>query len=206
MRGVAKQHIFLLGDEPGVREVAKRILEGAGIKVTCFADPTTCLVRLRSQHCHLLITDLKMPGMDGIELSMKVKRLAPWIPVLMISGYGDIPTAVRAIRAGVVDFIEKPLDITMFMRKVESILPTDGFTDPALGKPLTPAETNVLRLVLDGKSSKEIAKLLHRSTRTVDGHRSNLMRKLDIDNPIDLAKRVAAMELIDMTGKLEPGE
>jgi len=206
MRGVAKQHIFLLGDEPGVREVAKRILEGAGIKVTCFADPTTCLVRLRSQHCHLLITDLKMPGMDGIELSMKVKRLAPWIPVLMISGYGDIPTAVRAIRAGVVDFIEKPLDKTMFMRKVESILPTDGFTDPDLGKPSTPAETNVLRLALDGKSSKEIAKLLHRSTRTVDGHRSNLMRKLDIDNPIDLAKRVAAMELIDMTGKLEPGE
>jgi len=206
MRGVAKQHIFLLGDEPGVREVAKRILEGAGIKVTCFADPTTCLVRLRSQHCHLLITDLKMPGMDGIELSMKVKRLAPWIPVLMISGYGDIPTAVRAIRAGVVDFIEKPLDKTMFMRKVESILPTDGFTDPDLGKPSTPAETNVLRLALDGKSSKEIAKLLHRSTRTVDGHRSNLMRKLDIDNPIDLAKRVAAMELIDITGKLEPGE
>jgi len=206
MRGVAKQHIFLLGDEPGVREVAKRILEGAGIKVTCFADPTTCLVRLRSQHCHLLITDLKMPGMDGIELSMKVKRLAPWIPVLMISGYGDIPTAVRAIRAGVVDFIEKPLDKTMFMRKVESILPTDGFTDPDLGKPSTPAETNVLRLALDGKSSKEIAKLLHRSTRTVDGHRSNLMRKLDIDNPIDLAKRVAAMELIDMTGKLDPGE
>ena len=206
MRGVAKQHIFLLGDEPGVREVAKRILEGAGIKVTCFADPTTCLVRLRSQHCHLLITDLKMPGMDSIELSMKVKRLAPWIPVLMISGYGDIPTAVRAIRAGVVDFIEKPLDKTMFMRKVESILPTDGFTDPDLGKPSTPAETNVLRLALDGKSSKEIAKLLHRSTRTVDGHRSNLMRKLDIDNPIDLAKRVAAMELIDMTGKLDPGE
>jgi len=200
---IAEQYVFFLDDEPEVREVVRRILEGIGIKVSCFSDPATCLASLRSQNCHLLITDLKMPEMDGIELLMEAKRIAPWVPVLMISGYGDIPTAVRAVKAGAVDFIEKPLDKISFVHRVKSMLSGNDFTDPCLGKPLTQAETSVLGLVLDGKSSKEIAKMLHRSTRTIEGHRSNLMHKLNAENLLDLAKRVTAMGLFDITAKPE---
>lgn len=144
-----------------------------------------------------------MPEMDGIELLEEVKRLTPWVPVLLMSGYGDIPTAVRAIKAGAVDFIEKPLNKADFICKVKSLLPDIDSTNSYLGKPLTQAETNILSYVIEGKSSKEIARLLHRSTRTIEDHRSHLMRKLNAKNLLDLAKRVAAMGLIDTRAESE---
>ena len=198
MVGDAERHVFMLDDEQDVCKAVKRILEGVGIKVSCFDDPAVCLAKLRSLNCHLLITDLKMPGMDGIELLKQVKRLAPWIPVLIMSAYGDVPTVVRAMKAGAVDFIEKPIEKKSFIYKVKSMLPGGAFIEPDWGKHLTQAETHVLGLVLDGLSSKEIARRLHRSTRTIEGHRSNLMRKLDADNLLDLAKRVTSMEFLEM--------
>jgi two-component system response regulator FixJ len=201
MIGDAERHVFVLDDEPEVCEAIRRILEAVGIRVSCFCDPAVCVAKLRSLTCHLLITDLKMPRMDGMDLLKEVKRLTPWVPVLVISGYGDIETAVRAIKAGAVDFVEKPLYKMSLVQKVKSILPGGGFIDPRVGSPLTPAETNVLRLVLDGRSSKEIARQLHRSLRTIEGHRSNLMRKLNAENIFDLLKRVSTMRLIDMVRK-----
>jgi FixJ family two-component response regulator len=123
------------------------------------------------------------------------------VPVLVISGYGDIPTAVRAMKAGAVDFIEKPLEKKNLIYMVETILQESACTDPDSGKPLSPAETNVLTLVLGGKTSKEIGKLLHRSKRTVEWHRSHIMHKLKAENMLDLAKRVVALELIDVTAR-----
>jgi two-component system response regulator FixJ len=203
MENIAEQYVFFLDDDPAMREIVAKILRGVGIKVDCFDNPATCLAKLRSQRCNLLVTDLKMPEMDGIEVLKEVKRLTPWIPVLLMSGYGDIPTAVRAIKTGAVDFIEKPLHKMDFVSKVKSMLQMSVSPDPYLGKPLTQMETRVLGLVIDGKSSKEIAKLLHRSPRTVEGHRSHLMHKLSSENLLDLLKRVATMGLIDMAPKPE---
>jgi len=197
MGNITHNCVFILDDEPAVCDAIARILRNIGIKVLCFDNPATCLAKLRSQRCNLLVADLRMPEMDGITLLEEVKRLIPWVPVLMMSGYGDIPTAVRAIKAGAVDFIEKPLDKESFICKVKSLLPNIYSTDSYLGKPLTQAETNILSYVIEGKSSKEIARLLHRSTRTIEDHRSHLMRKLKAKNLLDLAKRVAAMGLID---------
>jgi two-component system response regulator FixJ len=202
MGNINKKCVFILDDIPAVCEAIARTLQGIGIHVVCFDNPVTCLAHLRSQRCNLLVTDLKMPEMDGIELLEEVKRLTPWVPVLVISGYGDIPTAVRAIKAGAVDFIEKPLDKTSFIRKIKSILPEADSTDTYLGKPLTQAETSVLSYVINGMSSKEIAKLLHRSTRTIEDHRSHLMRKLKAKNLLELTKRAAAIGLINT--KAEP--
>jgi FixJ family two-component response regulator len=199
MLNIIEPCIFFVDDDPAVRAVVARILRGVGIKVDCFEGPAACLVALRSQRCDLLITDLKMPEMDGIELLEKVKRLTPWIPVLVMSAYGDIPAAVRAIKAGAVDFIEKPLNKRGFVRKVKLMLGQSPCPDAHLGNPLTQVETEVLQLVIDGRSSKEIAKVLCRSTRTVEGHRSHLMHKLGAENLLDLLKRTASMGLIDMT-------
>ena len=203
MGNITQNCVFILDDEPAVCEAVARTLQGVDIKVVCFDNPATCLAKLRAQRCNLLVADLKMPEMDGIELLREVKRLTPWVPVLLMSGYGDIPTAVRAIKAGAVDFIEKPLDKTGFIRKIKSMLPEIDSTDTYLGKPLTQAETSMLSYVIDGKSSKEIAKLLHRSTRTIEDHRSHLMRKLKAQNLLDLAKRAAAMGLINMRAEPE---
>jgi len=142
-----------------------------------------------------------MPEKDGIELLMDVQRKAPWIPVLMITGYGDIPTAVKAMKAGAVDFIEKPLVKKDFVQKITSILKDNVPAHSNLGDPLTPKEMQILQLVIDGKSNKEIATILHRSIATVEWHRAHLMHKLGVYNIVDLIKRVADMGLVDLKEK-----
>lgn len=206
MANIAEKHIFFLDDEPTIREVVKETLEDSEFMVSCFGSPIECLAQLRSQKCDLLITDLKMPEKDGIELLVDIKHLAPWVPVLMITGYGDIPTAVKAMKAGAVDFIEKPLDKKNFVRKIRSILKKNASTHPDLGDSLTRNETRILQLVLDGMSNKQIASVLHRSARTIEVHRANLMHKLGVENLVDLVKRVASMELAGLEEKQEPDE
>ena len=201
--GELEQSVFVVDDEPRVCEAICETLEAPGVKVTCFNSGTECLGQLGKHKCDLLITDLKMPQMDGVELLTKARTIAPWLPVLMITGYGDIPTAVSAVKAGVVDFIEKPLVKKSFVRQVKSLLQESVSLNAHVGTPLTRGETRVLKLIVDGKSNKDIANLLHRSVRTVEVHRSRVMEKLDVENIIDLVKRAATMGLIDLpTGQI----
>ena len=118
---------------------------------------------------------------------------------MIITGYGDVPTAVEAIKAGAADFIEKPLDKKSFVRKVKSLLPENG-NHKHLGKSLTKSEERVLKLVLNGKNNQEIASLLSRSRRTIEVHRANMMHKLGVENLVDLVKQAAAMGLIGLPG------
>jgi FixJ family two-component response regulator len=192
-----KRCVFFLDDEPQIREVVKETLEESDLEVECFDSPAECLDRLCSKECDLLITDLKMPEKNGIELLADVKHIASWLPVLMITGYGDIPTAVKAIKGGAVDFIEKPLAKESFVRKVKSILNQGIPENIRPSKPLTRTEASILKLVIQGKSNREMANLLNRSIRTIEVHRSHLMQKLGVDNVIDLTKLVVSMGLID---------
>ncbi len=186
------QHIFFVDDESKVRQVVAETLEQLRARTTCFPCASDCLEQLGSQKCDLLITDLRMPEMDGIELLRRARVLAPWLPVLIITGYGDIPTAVKALKAGVADFIEKPLDKKIFVRKVKSLLPENG-NHKHLGEPLTQTEQRILSLVLDGKSNKDIASLLNRSRRTIEVHRARVMRKLGAESLVDLVKRASGI-------------
>lgn len=198
MAKTGEKHIYFLDDEPRVRDVVRETLEEAGIKVTCFACASECLERLCAAKCDLLITDLRMPQKDGLELLADVKRLVPWVPVLMITGYGDVPTAVKAVKGGAVDFIEKPLGKKAFLQKVRSILDESTPAGTLAAARLTKAEMSVLRLIIEGKSNRDIAETIHRSVRTVEVHRSHIMRKLEVDSLVDLLKLGAAMGLVDL--------
>jgi len=187
----AEQHIFFVDDEPKVCKAVGRTLEQLGSKVSCFACAADCLEQLRFQTCDLLITDVKMPEMDGIELLTEARRIVPSLPVLVITGYGDIPMAVKAVKAGALDFIEKPLDRQSFLSAVESVLKRNAWADPLLGKLLTRIEIKVLRFILKGKSNKEIAYLRNRSIRTIEDQRNHIFRKFGVDNLVDLTKRAA---------------
>jgi len=200
MTNNARQHIFFVDDEPKVRKAVGRTLDQLGSKVSCFACAADCLEQLRCQTCDLLITDVKMPEMDGIELLAEAKHIIPSLPVLAITGYADVPMAVRALKAGAREFIEKPLDRQRFLSAVESTLKRIAPADPLVGKALTRTEMRVLRLILDGKSNKEIARLRHRSVRTIEFHRNHIMRKLGVDNPVDLVKQAAMMGLVELPG------
>ncbi|MDH4239063.1 MAG: response regulator [Phycisphaerae bacterium] len=195
MTSIAKQHIFFVDDNPEVRNVVGRTLKQVGAKVSCFACATDCIEKLRYQRCDLLITDVKMPGMSGIGLLREVKILAPWLSVLVITGYADIPMAIEAMKEGALDFIRKPLNRESFLSVVRSVLKKNTGADRLLGKPLTNRENIVLRLIMDGKNSREIADLLNVTIRAIEFHRGNIYKKFDVHNVVDLVKRVKDMGL-----------
>ena len=184
----SKQNIFIVDDEPGVLKVIEQTLKSLDCNVTCFDKAADCLEQIRLDGCDLLITDVRMPDMDGIELTTKAKQTNPNLSVLVITGYADIPIAIRAIKTGATDFIEKPLKRDTFLQAVESVLEKASEIDPLIGQTLTKTEERILELIIAGKGNKEIAFMLHRSVRTVEWHRNRIMRKLNVDNIVDLIK------------------
>ena len=191
----SEKHVFVVDDDTCILEVVTVILEKAKIKCTCFQNADDCLSRLKAGNCDLLITDVRMPGKDGVELLKQTKRIAPWLPVLIITSYADIPLAVEVVKAGAADFIEKPLEAVSFLTVVSSAIKQNDLASIVRGKKLTKTEMIILRLILQSKSNKEIAQILHRSIRTIEVHRSHIMHKLDVDNVVDLVRRASDMRL-----------
>ncbi len=200
MSGNAIAHVFVVDDDEALRAAACAILKRSNYDCVCFGDVASCLKELKTRHrdhtesCDLLITDVKMPEKGGMELLHEVSRLYPWIPVIMMTAYADIPTSVLAVKTGAFDFMEKPVDEDNLLDVVESALLKDmDLHDPLVGKPLTRSERIVLCLILEGISNKRIAYILERSERTIEVHRGRVMRKLGVDNVVDLVKKATAM-------------
>lgn len=190
------QHIFFVDDEPKVRTVVRKTLERPDIFVSCFASARECLAELDSAKCDLLVTDVKMPEMDGIELLAEVRKRRSWLPVLVVTGYADVPMAVRALRAGAADFVEKPLDRDAFLCAVDRLLDENAARSLLFNHDLTKMELRILNLILDGRNTREIALTLHRSPRTIEVHRSHVMRKMEATNVVELLRRAVDMGIL----------
>jgi two-component system response regulator FixJ len=193
-------HVFVIDDDECIRAAVCAILQRAKYDCTCFPDVPSCLEALRNRSrdladgCDLLITDVKMPGKGGLDLLQEVRAAFPWIPVIMMTAYGSIPMSVQAVKTGAFDFLEKPVEETKLLSIVESALLKEAeLHDPLVGKPLTRTERIVLCLILEGISNKRVAYILERSERTIEVHRSRIMRKLGVDNLVDLVKKATAM-------------
>lgn len=191
------ERITFVDDEPRVCDVVSKTLERVGMCVCCFHCADDCLAHLATERCDLLITDVKMPGKDGIELLKAAKGQLPWLPVLVVTGYGDVPMAVRALKAGAADFIEKPLDRDTFLATVRAVLAQHASQEALHNLNLTRAEMKVLYFLLDGKNNREIATALHRSPRTVEVHRGHLMCKMGAGNVVELLRCATEMGLLD---------
>ncbi len=199
MRTKTKQYdVFFVDDDAGIRELISEELEAVGCNVSCFADGAECLEQLPRQNCNLLITDVRMPGMDGLTLLSMAKRVAPWVSVMVITGFGNISMSVRALKLGAVDFVEKPLDRKSFLDKVKTILRQDDFVDTPGCQALTKTEKKILKLILEGKGNKQMAYEVHRDTRTIERHRSDIMHKLGVDNIVELVKKAAHIDMDDV--------
>jgi len=192
------EHVYVVDDEPTVRTVVRKTLERAGLTVSCFGGADDCLASLNIGTCDLLITDVRMPGKDGIELLLEVRRRQPWLPVLVVTGFGDVPMAVKALKAGAADFIEKPLDRDTFLEAVQRLLAHNAVPRVLLDHSLARMELKVLYRILEGKNNREIADVLHRSARTVEVHRRHLMRKLGANNVVELIRQAARLRLFDL--------
>jgi two-component system response regulator FixJ len=196
MEDMKAAEVVFVDDEPKVCAVVHKTLERAGAHVCCFQCAQDCLQHLASHRCDLLITDVRMPEMDGMDLLRCVKEWLPWLPVLLVTGYGDVPLAVRALKAGAADFVLKPLDRDTFLEVVERLIRCHARSAAALTESLTRTEKKILRHLLDGRSNREIADALHRSPRTVEVHRRHVMQKLGATNIIELLRQAANMGLL----------
>jgi len=197
MEATKEKKIFFVDDEPAVQKaVAQTLAQLDNCSVSCFGDAESCIRAITRQECDLVITDISMPGKDGLELLEQIKHIRPKLPVILVTGYGDVPTAIKGFKGGAIDFIEKPLNEKTFLPLVkEALEATDQQIDPDVVK-LTNAEINILRRVIDGKSNKLIAAELRRSVRTVENHRHRMMKKLNATNAAGLVKKAIKMGFV----------
>ncbi len=196
MEDAISGHVALVDSDPRARAIAQRILQRVGAEVRCFGDAENCLIALSSHPCDLLITALRLHGgEDGLQLLEEVLQQRPWLPVLVVAASADVPMAVRVLKAGAADFLEKPLDREVFARTVEVLLNRSPSRQTAVHGGLSTAELRVLYLLFEGKSTREIAALLHRSPRTVEVHRSHVMHKMNAGNIVQLLCRAAEVGL-----------
>jgi FixJ family two-component response regulator len=187
--------IYFVDDEPAVCKAVKQTLETLNCRVICFSNAEDCLRSIEMGMCDLLISDVNMPGMDGVELLRMVKRVRPMLPVLLVTGYGDIPVAVKAVKAGAMDFIEKPLDENTFLPVVKRALEEHERKSSLIIKPLTKTERKILQLVVDGKGNKEIANMLTCSVRTVENHRYRISKKMNVDSTASMVRLAITLGL-----------
>ncbi len=195
-KNITNKYIFVVDDDRDVLKAIQSILQRAGYPVWIFTSADTCLTSLEKQECNLIITDVKMPGLDGFGFLARIKEICPALPVLMITGYGDIPMAVKALKAGAGSFIEKPLEKEPLLQTVAELLRTKRNFNFKKGDPLSKAEKRVLDLILAGHNSRQIAEILHRSIRTIEDHRHNIMLKMDAKNIVELVKTAFQHKLI----------
>jgi FixJ family two-component response regulator len=188
-----KQHVLVIDDDQKVCQAIRKTLEQEGWKVTSFASAADCLGRPHFPDCDLVIADVEMPRVGGIDVLAEVRRRAPWLPVVLMTDFGDVRTAARAFKMGADDFIEKPIGRDTLLSTVEAALARMTPRDPLLGTSLTRAERRILNLILQGRSNKETARLLNRSVRTIEVHRNRIMKKMGVGNLVDLVKRAYEM-------------
>ncbi len=191
-----KISIYLIDDEPELlKAVTKTFRHKNNWKVKCFENAEKCLEKLKKAPPDLIVADVNLPGLSGLDILKRVKMQNPAVPVLLITGYGDIPMAVKAVKEGAFDFIEKPFDEKVLINAVEKAVKKRTYFIKANQKGLTKSEIKVINQISIGKTNKEIAFEMGRSVRTIENHRYRLMKKLDVDNVADLIKKAVDMGL-----------
>ena len=192
---------MILDDDPGVRRSLSLALSLAGYKVEAHATAEELLRGLDPAQPGCLVLDLRMPGMGGLEVQQVLSARGCSLPIIFMSAFGDIPTTVRALKAGAVDFLEKPFSTDSLIALIEEAIETDrqqraqGVLRQTIldrAKQLTGREMEVMQLVTAGLSNKDIARQLEISPRTVEKYRARVMEKMQADSIADLCQMVAA--------------
>jgi two-component system response regulator FixJ len=193
--------IYVIDDDEDVREAVAFLLRGAGFIPHLFASALQFLEECESLPPACVISDLRMPGISGLELVRCLKERGLPHPVIVVTGHGDVGLAVEAMKAGAFDFLEKPLDDAVLLKALLGAQNADAGDYLERSRAveqiaaLSPRETDVLRLVVAGRANKLIAQQLGISPRTVEVHRANLMRRLGAESLSELVRMSLAAGL-----------
>jgi two-component system, LuxR family, response regulator FixJ len=188
-------HVFFADEDPAIRMAFERAIEGGGgTRASTFSSAEDCLAALSKSPCDVVVTDVRLAGMDGLSLLQEIRRRFPWVRVIFVTAYADASLAATAMKAGAADFLEKPLNQEELLAAIENTLKGSSPV-PFPREGLSPSEIQILRLLLEGYTNREIAAALTRSPRTIEVHRRQLMRKFDAHNAFQLARRASALWL-----------
>jgi FixJ family two-component response regulator len=188
MTSAREQTVFIVDDDADVRDALALLMRAASLRAETFASARELLQRLGPDDTGCAVLDVRMPGMTGLELQAELHKRRIRLPIIFLTGHGDVPLAVKAMKAGAVDFIQKPLDEHRLVLAVMNALKSDA--SQARARPadveklnaLSRRELDVLHQMLDGKQNREIAEALCISVKTVEFHRANIREKLGVSS------------------------
>jgi two-component system response regulator FixJ len=196
---IAKPTVFVVDDDSAVRDALRFLMRSVGLTVEAFSSAAEFLDAYRDDRAGCLVLDIRMPGMTGLELQDKLIERRSILPIIFITGHGDVPMAVEAMQAGAMDFIQKPFRDQDLLDRIHQAIDKDAKTRQSLGElaairtrlaSLTPREREVMDLVVHGKANKVIAGDLDLSQRTVEIHRARVMEKIEASSLAHLVRMV----------------
>ena len=197
---------FVVDDDESIRTLWRWLMESNGIAVQTFASAAEFIDSYRRDEAGCLVLDLRLPGMSGLELQDYLKREGIKIPVVFVTGHGDIETAVSALKGGAVDFIQKPFSYREVVTVIRKAFLRDAETREQHARraviaariaALTEREHEVLRRIIDGKQNKIIASELDISVKTVEFHRAKVMEKMGVDSLAELVQLTLGFSLVE---------
>jgi FixJ family two-component response regulator len=196
IRVMSDPTVFVVDDNVRVCESLRVLVEAAGLAVETFAASEDFLAAYDPARAGCLVLDVRLRhGKSGLDLQDELRRRKAVLPIIVLTGHGNVPTSVRALKAGAVDFLQKPAPPKVLLERIRAAIDTDRQTRAAIkGRDemverlarLTPREREVTDLLVAGKASKEIATALGVSVRTVEGHRRMIFMKMDVSSAAQL--------------------
>lgn len=192
-----KPVVYIVDDDDGMRRALTILITTVGYQPVAFAKPSEFLAKYDPAQPSCLVLDVRMPEMSGLEVQQQLNKSGSMLPVILVSGHGDIPMAVQAMKDGAFDFLQKPFRDQELIDRINGALKLDAQNRESVDRladlksrqeSLTPREREVLALVVDGKANKVIAIDLGLSERTVEIHRANVMEKMGARSVAHLVK------------------
>jgi two-component system, LuxR family, response regulator FixJ len=189
--------VYIVDDDDGMRRALSLLLNTVGYKTAAFAGPKEFLEKFKADTAGCLVLDIRMPGMSGLELQQHLNRIGSMLPVIFITGHGDVPMAVQAMKEGAFEFVQKPFRDQDLLDRINHALEQDSENRRTLARradvvhrieSLTPREKQVMEMVVDGAANKVIAIDLGLSERTVEIHRAKVMEKMGARSVAHLVK------------------
>jgi FixJ family two-component response regulator len=189
--------VFVVDDEPSVLRSTERLLRVAGFTVKIFASARDFLDYERPERPGCLVLDVRLPGLSGLDLQQELSRSGRHIPIIFFTGHGDIPMSVRAMKAGAVEFLTKPVKQRILLDAIRTAIERDKAACQARAQTgdlrarydqLTPRERQVMALVVAGRLNKQVAHELDTTERTIKFHRAHIMQKMGAESLADLVR------------------
>jgi two-component system, LuxR family, response regulator FixJ len=201
--------VFVVDDNVGVQKSLRALVESAGFAVETYASGEEFLAAYDPERAGCLVLDVRLRKSSGLDLQDELRRRKSALPIIVLTGHGNVPASVRALKAGAVDFLQKPVPPKLLLERIRAALDGDRQAREVSAEHavvlqriahLTPREREVMELLIGGMTSKEIAAAMSVSVRTVEGHRRMVLSKMNVSSAAQLVSTVLSARDADSPG------